>query len=151
MENDYGIVFGFYKDGGLIGYRQDTMGTIGKHAKLYSSHTKSQVDTVLENITYNLKSPTSGLGSWIKERNPKMGAIFNNSMRQVNKTLTDAKAFEVRVLKAPAYEYTDQYLNEKLVKIPVYPQEAMNSWKEQEKHEVLETHLFSLEGELNLQ
>lgn len=106
-EDHPAIVFAFFdSEGTLVGFRQDTVGTIGEHAKIYH-HSTNQVKIVLDNIQSNIDNPRPEIVDFIKGADPKAGAIIGNELRRVNNTLKDLKNFEVRVLPCP--DYDDQW------------------------------------------
>ena len=144
------IVFAFYKNGKLVGYRQDTIGSIGmEYPKIYSTYSKEQVETVLKNIEHNVKDST-GFGK-------ALGIdVVAEREQQVHELLQDQKAFEVRVLKSPGYPVEREFDVAKTEWVEnivwSYPSEEINKWLETpEEHEVIETHYFSLVGRMNLQ
>lgn len=154
LNDKQAIAFAFYKNGELMGYRQDTVGTIGMHPKIYT-YSKEQVDIVLSNVNSNIKNP-DGFGKALASvlGKSKETTILSNAERNVHNKLQEAKAFEVRVVKAPAYEYTEYYSEAagKMIKYPVHPKEAIDEWiKTPENHEVIETHYFSFNGLINEQ
>lgn len=134
------VVFAFYKDDKLIGYRQDTLGTIGDQPKIYNS-SRSQIETVLRNITNNIiKLPQ--LGSFLGVK------AIEDAENKIHEMLQDEKAFEVRVVESPDYEVDD----EGHVILGSYPFGAIEEWKQYpETHKVLETHYFSINGLINQQ
>lgn len=163
------IVFAHYKKDEhgkdvLLGYRQDTFGTLGtKWAKIYT-YSKEQVETVLKGIDYNLGEQKPSLGEALK----KMGAVVMNkegnvlldkmieSEKKIYQDAQDAGAFEVRVLKSPGYPVEREFDVEKAEwiekRVWQYPKEEMDAWlATPEEHEVIETHYFSKVGRLNLQ
>jgi len=153
--NEQSIVFAFYKNDELIGYRQDTCGTIGlDFAKIYT-YSKEQVATVLENINYNVQHKEGygkALENAYKDKIDKnVTDIISNAEEKVHYLLQDKKAFEVRVLKAPAYIYEKNFNIEKaewvIDTFPQYPYEEMERWLQYpEQHECIEVHYFSMDG-----
>ena len=144
------IVFAFYKNDQLLGYRLDTIGSIGmKDPKIYT-YSKEQVQTVLGNINYNVKN-SKGVGNalgWDE---------LADRERAIHDKLQDEKVFEVRVLKAPSRP-VERELNletgewEEFVDIFSYPKAEMDVWLQHpEDHEVIETHTFSMMGLINQQ
>lgn len=142
------IVFAFYKNESLIGYRLDTVGSIGfKYPKIYT-YSKEQVNTVLDNISYvvlNKKGFGEALGiDFLKERES-----------QTHEMLQDKKAFEVRVLRSPGYPVEKVFDVKKAEMVEEivfhYPKEEMDKWLENPNlHEVIETHSFSINGLLSM-
>lgn len=140
------IVFAFYKNNQLLGYRLDTVGSIGfEYPKIYH-YSPEQVQTVLENIQYNING-TKSLGKALG-----VPAIFERE-KAIKEFLTEEKAFEVRVLKCPEYIY-EEYFDVKEAKYvkPVfgsYPVEEMKAWlKDIENHEIIETHILTIFGKV---
>jgi len=148
----------------LLGYRQDTFGTLGfDWVKIYY-YSKSQVDIVLKGVNYNLGEKKPSLGEALK----KIGAtvinregdlLLDKMIEAENKIYQDAQdagAFEVRVLKCPSYPIEREFNVEKAEWeekiIWIYPKAEMTEWlKHPETHEVIETHYFSKVGKINLQ
>lgn len=144
------IVFAFYRNGRLVGYRQDTIGSIGmEYPKIYSAYSKEQVETVLKNIEHNVKNP-SGFGK-------ALGIdVIAEREEEIHQFHQDNRAFEVRVLKSPGYPVEREFDVTKAEWVEnivwSYPTEEINKWLETpEEHEVIETHYFSLVGRMNLQ
>lgn len=153
MENTTTIAFAFYREGKLLGYRQDTMGSIGDKPKLYTYST-DQVATVIRNVTGNLETSRPEIVDWMRENDPRTGTFLANSLRNAHKILTEGVVVEMRVVKAPSYEwYTEYYGPEnKELKWPIYPVEEVKEWlKTPEDHEVIEVHHFSHTGQIILQ
>lgn len=148
------IVFAFYKNDRLIGYRLDTIGTIGlEYPKIYT-YSKEQVEIVLKNINHNVLS-ASGIGETLmsKTNNPIAKLIMNRE-KEVNELLNDEKVFEVRVLKCPDKIYETYFEVESATwKKDIwgeYPAEEIKTWLQYpEEHEVIETHYFSTLGLIN--
>lgn len=144
------IVFAFYKNDQLIGYRLDTIGSISKEVppKIYY-YSKSQVDTVLENIQFNVKNRKA------------IGNILGSDElaeheAAIHDLLKDKKIFEVRVLKSPGYPIekrfdveTAEWVEERTWE---YPLEEVIEWMDNpQDHEMIETHWFGMNGLINLQ
>lgn len=152
------IAFAHYKNGELIGYRQDTFGTLGKDwAKLYT-YSKDQVETVLTNIRYTLGSKKKGVGETLLKLgiDPQNATLLKEAEDKTYEEGQKLGAFEVRVVKAPdkIYEREFDVQNAEWVTSPwgQYPAEEMKAWLENpETHETIETHFFSMEGQLNMQ
>lgn len=150
MLENQSIAFAFYKGNTLIGYRLDSMGSVGMGgAKIYT-YSKEQVNTVLKNIDYVVKNG-SGIGKAIGSEE------LSDIEDAIHKEMQDQRAFEVRVVKAP-----DRYTMEKEFDIQkaeyvdrlvfIDNQEEMKEWLEHpEQHEVIETHYFSVIGKLSEQ
>jgi hypothetical protein len=140
------IVFAFYKGDKFIGFRQDTMGTIGNTPKIYH-YSKDQVSVVVKNIEWNIAERRPALVNCIKSIDPKLGAVLGNSLRQVNSKLTDMIIFEVRILKCPDYEYIDEYAGDSPIKWPIYPHGAIEEWLQYpDSHEVIQVLQFGPQG-----
>lgn len=142
------ICFAFYKGDKLIGYRQDTVGSIGDNPKIYS-YSRSQVETVLKNINYNVNNPT-GIGVALAKAlgSSPESDLLASVEKDVHEELQGKQAFEVRVVECPDYEHDD----EGLVILGSYPYGAMEEWKQYpQNHEVIEVHYFSINGLINQQ
>ena len=147
--NKQSIVFAHYKGDKLLGYRQDTFGTLGLDwAKVYGAYSKEQVDTVLDNIADALES------------DGKTGAILgipelSAGEAAIRKSMVDARAFEVRVIAFPVSAF-EKELN---VETGEWEENYVGILKEDvdkfiaspEEHVVLETHYFTFDGQINLQ
>jgi hypothetical protein len=143
------ITFAFYKDDELVGYRQDTVGTIGDKPKIYH-YDADQVQSVLNNITHNVRDKRPGIVDYIKNRSPKAGAVLGNTYKNINTKLKNLITFEVRVLECPENEYYVEYMGEENTefKWPIYPKEAMQAWMQlpEDERTVIETHYFGVDG-----
>lgn len=143
--DEQSIVFAFYKNDTLIGYRLDTMGSIGmEYPKIYS-YSKEQVETVIKNVLYNLMHEEA-FGK----------ALGCDRIAQREKETFDLlqgqKVFELRVLKCPSKEKEfDIEKAEWVVNHFSYPAEEIAIWLQTpENHEIIETHYFSMSGLMEL-
>lgn len=140
------IVFAFYKNDQLLGYRLDTVGSIGfENPKIYHYSTE-QVQTVLDNIQYNITG-TKSLGKALG-----VPALFERE-KAIKEFLREEKAFEVRVIKCPDYIREKEFNVEKGEWVePLfgsYPLEEMKVWlRKQDEHEVIETHILTISGKV---
>lgn len=154
MKDSTPIAFAYYKDGKLIGYRADTAGTISKTSPKIYHYSKKQVETVLENIEYNVKN-SKGIGDALLEvygENP-VATLLAKKELEVHELLQDKRAFKIRVVEAPEKE---KEFNVETAQWEVnhwsYPHAEVKIWLQKpEEHNILETHYFSMEGRLNLQ
>lgn len=145
----------------LLGYRQDTFGTLGKEwAKIYG-YSPEQVRIITDSINYTLGEPKPSFFEALKKQGAAvvMGGTIDGAIAHEKKIYEDAQdagAFEVRVLECPGYP-TEREFNigtaeweEKTVW--TYPKEAMKEWlANPSEHVTLETYYFSKVGKLNLQ
>lgn len=138
IESKQSIVFGFYKDGKLKGFRQDTMGSIGAYAKIYS-YSEDQVNTVLQNIFNNIeevqKSTEDRVAEIVEEveNGNQVLTTVRNIFSKCSNQLKDLGEFEVRVLSCP--EKIDVF---------TYPDEAMLDWLSKPLPEPIEVHKFKV-------
>jgi len=149
MKEGQSIVFAFYKGNKLIGYRLDTMGSIGVDGPKIYTYSQSQIETVLKNIEHNVKE-SSGFGKALGIE------MLSERENEIHNFLQDQKAFEVRVVKAPDKVYEKIFNVEKAIYEtsiwPTYPIEQIKQWLlYPEQHETIETHWFSIAGRMNLQ
>lgn len=158
------IVFAHYKNGELLGYRADTLGTLVRDFPKIYPYSKEQVDIVLRGIHSTLGEKKPGLGELLE----KMGAVVITSEGSCSPNIItqaedkiyqdgqDAGAFEVRILVCPDKIYEREFdvssASWKISSWGQYPVEEMRVWLEHpENHEVIETHYFSKVGQINLQ
>lgn len=150
------IAFAVYKNDKLIGYRQDSFGSLGTEwAKIYT-YSEEQVKTVMDNIGYQIEKRGDGIGKAFKSAGYE-GDVLNRISAQEQKSYEKlGKVFEVRVLKCP------ERIEERTFNISTaswetnpygeYPTEAMKTWlAAPETHETIESKLFTFEGQVNLQ
>ncbi len=154
MEEKQAIAFAFYRNGELLGYRADTVGTISKKFVKIYHYSPEQVETCLTNIRHNVKN-SDGIGKALEScfgKDP-LTDLISEGEKKIHDTLQDARAFEVRVVKCPGYpKVFDVNKAEYVIDIWEYPTEEINAWKaDPDSHEVIETHYFSFDGQLNLQ
>lgn len=154
MTKDVYCAFALYKAGELIGYRQDTFGTIGKDgAKIYP-YTESQCEICLKNTQDQIMKRGDGIGKALKNAG-FMGdvlEIIEAQEKEMYQKLEDARAFEVRVVKAPAPEYEFDVKKAEYVRTWTWDPFAIKQWLENpDEHEVLEMHHYSIAGKLILQ
>jgi hypothetical protein len=153
MKENVTVAFAFYRGGELLGYRQDTLGSIGDKPKLYT-YSQSQVETVIRNVMGNISESRPAYVQWLKDTDPRVGSFVANSLRNAHNLLNEGVVVEMRVVKAPSYEWYTEYRGEdnKELMWPIYPVEEVKEWlKTPEDHETIETHYFSKEGEIILQ
>lgn len=148
------IVFAYYKGDKCLGYRQDTIGSIGMSPKIYQ-YSKEQVEICLKNIRSNVDSG-EGFGKMImkalgQEGHPQLELVAQKE-QEVYDDLQEARGFEVRVTKCPQYGMEfDVQTAEWRIDYGSYPREEMQEWlKYPEIHEVIEVHPFTLAGQLNM-
>lgn len=138
-ETKQSIVFAFYKDGKLKGFRQDTFGRIGVTPKIYT-YSDDQVSVVLQNIFSNIdevhKTAEKRIEELAEEVNSNNGtviatmrSIFSKSSNQ----LSELGEFEVRVLPCP--NKIDAF---------TYPDESILEWLSNPMPETIETHKFKV-------
>ncbi len=144
MESKVPIAFAFYKNDVLIGYRLDTIGTIKLSPPKIYYYSKSQVETVLHNIQHNVLNK-EGFGK-------ALGVKFlEETEESIHNMLQDERAFEVRVVKCPGYPIEKEFDIEQKKFVEriswEYPLEEIRAWMQNEdSHEVIETHYFSVTG-----
>lgn len=150
------IVFAFYKDNKLYGYRQNTLGFISlKDPKIYH-FSRDQVDKILHLIESEMKDDVNRpLIEMVDFGSRRAGAIASNKLRNSRKILTTFRhAFEVRVLESPEYHYIEEEIEHinHVLRWPYYPQEAVDEWLRRPKeHVAIETHFFTPKGVIHLQ
>lgn len=166
MERGQAICFAHYKkdeEGNdvLLGYRQDTFGTLGKDwAKIYH-YSENQVKIVLDGINYNLGDKKPSVMQALKDMGATVvgGGDMDSAIKHEEKIYQDgqdAGAFEVRVTECPDYPTEREFDLAKAEWVEnidwTYPRDAMRRWlSTPEEHVVLETHYFSKVGKINLQ
>jgi hypothetical protein len=139
------IAFAFYKHGKLIGYRQDTVGTIGDIPKIYH-YSEGQVDTVLKNIDFDVREGGT-FGKALMNCNPEVAQLIATREDEVHQLLQDKRAFEVRVVECPDYPQEFDVPTASYVCTWEYPMAEIKSWAQNpEEHTVLESHFFSMDG-----
>lgn len=142
------ILFAIYKNNEFQGFRQDTFGTIGKdYGKIYM-YSPEQIEIVLNNIKSNLTS------------NKTIGDVLGNpdiakAERRINKEIRDKVVFDVRVIEGPKYEYEKTFnVNKAEYETSLYPtfdeEDCRRIFSNPEEQRIIETHHFSLHGELNM-
>lgn len=148
------VAFAFYRNGKLLGYRQDTFGSIGDRPKLYS-YDREQVEVVIRNVTDNVLHQRPEYVDEFKKRiDPRVGAYMANSLRNAHNLLTEGVIVEMRVVRAPDYEWCTEYVGEdnRQIDWPIYPFEAVQEWlRAPESHDVFETHFFGADGLIRMQ
>jgi hypothetical protein len=138
IETKQSIVFAFYKDGKLKGFRQDTMGSVGAHAKIYS-YSEDQVRTVLTNIFHNIEEIQKTTEEKVKEiaesveDGNQMVVALKSIFAKSSNQLKDFGEFEVRVLPCPSK-----------IDVFTYPDEAMLEWLSAPLPEPIEVHKFKV-------
>lgn len=152
------IAFAHYKNGELLGWRQDSFGTVGKKSMKIYQYSKDQVETVLRGIRSNLGRKKDGFGDALEKigADPKAVDIIKKAEDKIYEEGQKLGAFEVRVEKAPQAIYEKEFDVKKAEYVtsmwPTYNQEEINEWLQHpENHEVMETHYFSMEGQVSLQ
>lgn len=156
MEEQY-VAFGHYKNGELLGWRADTFGTLSMtEPKLYV-YSKEQVETVLKNIRYTLGEKKMTLGSVLSKigADPETCKLIEQAENKIYEQGQEARAFEVRVVKAPAkiaereFDVATATWKESY---PEYDMPAIKLWLENiEDQEIIETHYFTLNDIVSLQ
>lgn len=138
-ETKQSIVFAFYKDGKLKGFRQDTFGSIGVTPKIYN-YSDEQINVVLQNIFSNIDEVNKTVEKRVEELAEEvnsnngtviaaMRSIFSKSSNQ----LSEFGEFEVRVLPCP--DKIDAF---------TYPDQAILEWLSNPMPEAIETHKFKV-------
>lgn len=100
------IVFAFYKDNKLKGFRQDTVGTVGLSAKIYS-YSEDQVKTVLNNVFNNIEEVHKTTEQKFEDianeaaSGNQILATVSSIFRKTSNKLVEFGEFEVRVLPCP--------------------------------------------------
>ena len=158
MKYKQSIAFAHYKDGKLLGYRQDTFGTLGTDwAKIYT-YSKDQVYIVLKNINSTLGEKKESVGAVLERigADPEQCKLITKHEDEIYEQGQKARAFEVRVVKGPKRTYEKEFNIEKAEYVtspfPTIEPEDFKSWLDNsDEHEVIETHFFILQGQLNLQ
>lgn len=161
--NQVSIVFGHYKNGELLGYRADTFGTLTKRLPKIYTYSPEQVETILKNIKSTLGEKKPSLGEalekmgtvFINQDGQEIGNVLKEAEEKIYQQGQEARAFEVRVEICPDKIYEENF-NVKTARYekdiwPTYPIEEMTTWlASPSTHKVIETHYFTLTGELNL-
>lgn len=156
MEEQY-IAFAHYKGDQLLGYRADTFGTLHMtEPKLYV-YSKEQVEIVLKGVRYSLGERKETLGSVLAKigADPEACKLIEDAESKIYEQGQEARAFEVRVVKAPAkirereFDISTATWKEGW---PEYDMPALKLWLEHpENQEIIETHHFSFLNQLNMQ
>lgn len=136
-ETKQSIVFAFYKDGKLKGFRQDTLGSVGVTPKIYT-YSDDQVNVVLQNIFNNIeevhKTAEKRIEELADEVNNANGVVLADTRSIFNRSSNQLKEFgefEVRVLPCP--DKIDLF---------TYPDQAILEWLSNPMPEAIETHKF---------
>jgi hypothetical protein len=141
------IAFAFYKHGKLIGYRQDTVGTIGDIPKIYH-YTEGQIDTVLKNIDFDVREG-GVFGKAMMHLNPTVAQVVADREAEVHQLLQDKKVFEVRVVECPDYPKEFDVPSASYICTWEYPMAEIKQWaQDTEDHVILEKHFFSIDGRI---
>jgi hypothetical protein len=155
MEKQY-VAFAHYKNGKLLGYRADTFGSIRDRPKIYG-YSPEQVEICLRWINSAMKQGGTKLGELLLEKtgNP-IAALLVKGEKEIHEQLMDAETFEVRVVECPGYPWEKEFDVKKAEWVEKctwnYPSAEIDEWiKTPETHKILETHTFSLFGQLNPQ
>jgi hypothetical protein len=144
------IVFAIYKNDRLIGYRQDTCGTIGTDvAKIYH-YSKNQVEVVLSNISSQLKDKGNHIAKIFEmcgyTTEPVVAEVKAHDEEMFNK-MADEIVFEVRVLESPDRPKEFDVKTATYVPTWEYPREEMDRWiQTPEDHVIIEKYMFTEHG-----
>ncbi len=149
------IVFEHWKNGKFLGYRADTFGSLTKDwAKLYT-YSENQVEIVLSGVRGNLQHNKPLMGEVLKNigANPIIADLVSKRETEIYENAQKARAFEVRVVKAPSKVY-ERFFNVEKAEWEIspfgeYPENFKEWCNDYENHETIETHYFSLDGQLN--
>ncbi len=118
------IVFAYWKDGQLMGFRADTFGTIHKHPKIYT-YSEEQVQIVLDNTKYSCNSAGTAFMKMLADKGAQV--INGNTGEEVEddflvshvskteKQLIEWGDFELRV--HPFIDMEDSYMYPELWKV----------------------------------
>lgn len=108
METSQTVAFATYKDNKLVGYRQDTFGTLGKTWFKPYSYNPEQVDTILKNVKAEMNhagtefmKALAGMNTHAININSgdkiTMSSVVEKVLKQENE-LRELGEFEIRVL-----------------------------------------------------
>lgn len=129
------VVFGFFKGDKLLGFRQDTMGSIGSSPKIYE-YSEDQVRIVLENVFGNIVEVTKPINDQLAdlareaECGNQMAVAVAGIHRRSSNQFANLGEFEVRVLPCPSKKNDE------------YPHFEMVEFIRGEMPEAIETHKF---------
>jgi len=113
MEENLPIVFAYWKDDELMGFRADTFGTISMTQPKIYTFSQGQVETVINNTRSNLNWSGSKFMKHLEENAYTNEPLFR-FMNQTEQTMRSWKNFEVRV-----HPFIERTSDELLVKVAI--------------------------------
>ena len=139
LENRVPVVFAYWHQGELKGFRADTFGNISKNRPKIYGYSPEQVQTVLDNTRDTINYANSKFFESLYKHGYSDQEFHTDVMTTVNETedsLRNWGSFELRIHPFIDYDFSDEWFN--------YPEQYLVDIEIKNLRPAVEIHRFSI-------